>query len=149
MKIRIERSEENKDEIVVICGANVDTKRIERALEDALRRKDVIPLKLGRTECFVPVQDILFFETQDDRVTAHTATSMYTSSLTLRELDEVLPGNFAKAGKSCIVNASCVSAVSRNLTGPSEIEFEHTYKTAYVSRKYYKSLIEIIKETRS
>lgn len=149
MKIRIERSEENKDEIVVFCGANADAERIKKALEEALTRKDVLPLKLGRTECFVPVQDILFFETQDDRVTAHTATSMYTSTLTLRELETVLPGNFAKAGKSCIVNAYCVSAVSRNLTGPSEIEFEHTYKTAYVSRKYYKSLIETIKETRS
>lgn len=148
MKIRIEQTDRHEEEIVIKCGADIDAELISRAVEEALQKKEVLPLKLGRMECFVPVAELLFIETQGDRVAAHTADAMYGAAFTLRELESVLPRRFAKAGKSCIVNTARVASVKRNLTGPSEIEFENTYKTTYVSRKYYKSFIDIIKETR-
>lgn len=148
MKIRIEQSEDPKDEIVITCGAGVDAERIKRAVADALNGGGAIPLRLGRTECFVPLRDLLFFETQGDGTAAHTADNMYNTALRLCEIELMLPRTFVKASRSCIVNTARISSVERNLTGPSEIEFSGTRKKTYVSRKYYKSLIEIIKETR-
>ena len=148
MKIRVEQSENPSEEIIIRCGSNADAELIRRAVADSLQKKEVLPLRLGRAECFVPVSDILFFETQGDRVAAHTADSMYGAAFTLRELETVLPACFVKAGKSCIVNTAAVTSVERNLTGPSEISFEYTYKKAYVSRKYYKEFVQKSRETR-
>ncbi len=148
MKIRIEQSELPQEEIIIKCGSGVDAQAICRAVEEALSQKDVLPLRLGGTECFVPARDILFFETSGDRTAAHTADAMYNTPKKLCELELMLPRTFVRVSKSCIVNSAHVNSVDRSFTGPSEVSFRGTRKKAYASRLYCKSLIDILKETR-
>lgn len=46
---------------------------------------------LGGTEYFIDVHDILFFETQDKKVSVHTSDGMYYTDRKLFELINLLP----------------------------------------------------------
>ena len=95
---------------------------------------------IGDTQYFVGVNKILFFETNDGKITAHTSKNMYYSRSTLQELEKSLPPCFVRASKCCIINAMAVSSITKNLTGPSKVCFKNTEKSVYVSKNYYKDL---------
>ena len=66
MKIRIELDEEQKeDEVVIHCRSLTDEiRRIQRAVSEALSPEQNIILYKGDTEFYIPMEDILFFETE-------------------------------------------------------------------------------------
>lgn len=66
----------------------------------------------------------------------------------LYELEELLPGSFMRISKSAIVNTSHIYSISRNLTASSVVAFADTHKQVYVSRYYYKPLINKLEEKR-
>jgi len=105
-------------------------------------------LTKGDTEFFIPREQILFFETEGKNVTAHTADKMYETQYRLYELEEMLPGHFMRISKSTIVNLNQIYSISRNLTASSMVEFSDSIKKVYVSRNYYKALIERMGEKR-
>ena len=123
-----------------------------RKLQNAITRVTAsgasLPLYIGDTEYFIPVSDILFFETEGDKVAAHTDSGMYYTDKKLYELEKVLPDSFVRASKSCILDSAKVSSVSNNLTGSGEVQFANSRKKTYVSRMYCKSLRDTIYETR-
>ncbi len=148
MKISIQISDADDEEIIVKCKSMDKLKFIQNALAEALGKQSEIQLELGVKSFYIKINDILFFETDGNRTCAHTAKAIYTTDKKLYELEGLLPHSFVKASKSCIINTSLISSVARNLTGPSEAEFIGTTKTAFVSRKYYKDFIERINQTR-
>lgn len=149
MKIRTEISEDFDEEIIIRSKhMNDKISRLQSLISDFLGGSAEIMLQLGNVDYFIPFRDILFFETVQNRTTAHTKDGMYYTDYKLYELEAVLPHTFLRASKSCILNTLRVSSVSRSLTGPSEVFFSPSPKKAYVSRMYYKSLIERINETR-
>jgi len=81
-------------------------------------------------------------------VTAHTTEKMYESSYRLYELEEILPGYFMRISKSTIVNLKQIYSITRNLTASSAVEFCGSNKKVYVSRIFYKALIERMSEKR-
>lgn len=105
-------------------------------------------LTRGETEYFIPQDQILFFETEGKTITAHTADKMYETQYRLYELEEMLPGYFMRVSKSTIVNLNQIYSITRNLTASSVVEFSDSIKKVYVSRNYYKSLIERMGEKR-
>lgn len=149
MKLRIEIDPDSPEEIVLRAPAiTEEISRLQEAIADALSQKLEFALQLGEQECYVPCSDILFFETVDRRVSAHTAEHMYFSSMKLCELEELLPRTFVRASKSCLVNTAHISAINHSLTGASEILFKRTGKKIYASRMYYKLVHDTIEETR-
>ncbi len=91
-------------------------------------------------EYFLPVGDILFFETDGGVIRAHTAAEEFEVRYKLYELEEQLPTYFMRVSKSSILNTRKVYSITKNLTGASKIEFQGTYKIVYCSRNYYKAL---------
>ncbi len=139
----------NEEEIVIRCRAMTEKIRlIEGVLENLLVQGSELILYIRDTEYYIPKQDILYFETEDGKVRAHTADRIFTADYKLFELEQIMPSNFVRASKSCILNTARVEAISRNLTGASEVFFKGCRKKVYVSRGYYKLLKEKIKETR-
>jgi DNA-binding LytR/AlgR family response regulator len=137
------------EEIVIICAErNKKIKRLERVIENALGGDAEMILSLGDVEYFVPKKDVLFFETSDGKVAAHTRDRMYYTSYTLLGLEGVLPESFMRVSKSCIVNVAEICAISHALTGNGEILFKESSKHVYVSRGYYKALKEKIYEIK-
>ena len=149
MKLRIEIDPDSQEEILLRAPAVTDeVRRLQTVIAEAFSRKLELALQLGERECYIPCDDILFFETTERRVSAHTAEHMYFSPLKLCELEELLPRTFVRASKSCLVNTAHIVAINHSLTGASEILFKETGKKIYASRMYYKIVHDTIEETR-
>ena len=150
MKIRIEIEEELQEEEVVIRCSKMDERimRIQAAVMEQTKGKQHIALKKGDTEYYLPLEEILFFETENKVVYAHTREQMLETEYKLYDLEELLPGFFMRISKSAIVNLEPIYSITRNLTASSVVEFVHSHKQIYVSRNYYKPLVERLAEKR-
>lgn len=138
MKIRIELTD-GEEELILRCRAlTPEIQKAANLLQSSLDTAPELCLSLAGFEYFVSPEKILFFETEDGKVTAHTAKHMYYAPYTLNALEAFLPSYFARASKSCLINVRCVLGVARNITGASEVSFRSSPKKVYVSRLYYK-----------
>ena len=149
MKIRIEICDEGEDEIILRCRTRDERiSRIEGALEEIFKSRRELTLYIGNTENYVPVSDILFFETDGGHVCAHTKGRVYTAPHKLFELENILPSSFVRISKSAIANVMKIDSLSRELVGNGTITFMGSDKVAYFSRGYYKILKDRIEEIR-
>ncbi|MBS7262347.1 MAG: LytTR family transcriptional regulator [Eubacteriales bacterium] len=149
MRLRTEIDENGEEEIVIrarVCDESL--MRLQAAVARAIGGRSELRLTLGNNEYFVPSTEILFFETMEERTAAHLPEKMLYTDYRLYELEKILPDSFVRVSKSCLVNSAAVLSIARNLTGASELRFRGCGKKTYVSRKYYKDLIERIEEMR-
>lgn len=105
-----------------------------------------LSLKLGGQEHLIASEQILFFESEDGKVAAHTAGRIYRTEKKLYELEEQLPKYFMRVSKACVLNLKAVSWLKREFTGPCRVGFAGSDKQAYVSRMYYKPFREKLDE---
>ena len=150
MKIRIlEDPSVSEDEILIRCRYKTEKLRyIEDFLKKVVDEKSEVTLRIRDTEYFIPTADILYFETEDGKVKAHTKERIFTADVKLFEIPERLGDRFVRVSKCCVVNVERIEALSRNLTGAGEIFFGGCEKKAYVSRAYYNSLKEKLNKMR-
>ncbi|MBE5764629.1 MAG: LytTR family transcriptional regulator [Clostridiales bacterium] len=141
MKLRIEISPEESEEIVIRCHERTESvKKLESVIENLINADAECVLYIGETEYFVPYKKILFFEACEGKIYAHTKDKMIQARTTLAKLEELLPSYFVRCSKSCIINALQVGAIAHNITGPSKVYFNGAQKVVYASRSYYKYL---------
>ncbi|WP_027097989.1 LytTR family DNA-binding domain-containing protein [Clostridium paraputrificum] len=142
MKIRIEVDENIQDDEVIIRCANLneDIQNLQSAIKDALSQKNRIIFYKDNTQFYISLDEILFFETEETSISAHTLNNVYEVKYKLYELEEILPNNFMRVSKSTILNVNYIYSITRNLTSSSLVEFKNTHKKVYVSRYYYKPL---------
>lgn len=149
MKLRFEIDPAAEEEVVVRSpSASNAVYRLGSAIEELLGGKSEIAMYLGEVECYVPCEDVLFFETDGGKISAHTKDRMFSCRMRLHELSEILPRTFVRGSKSCLINTALVFSVHRSVTGASEVTFKNSNKIVYVSRMYYKAFRETIEETR-
>ncbi|MBQ8527414.1 MAG: LytTR family transcriptional regulator [Lachnospiraceae bacterium] len=150
MKIKIEIDENLTEEEIVIRGSSLteEMTAVQKAVAEVLARKQTLTFYKNETEFYIPLEDILFFETDGGGISAHTASDVYTVKYKLYELEKVLPRNFIRVSKSTILNVSKIYSVERNLTASSVVEFAGSHKQVYVSRYYFKSLKISLEEKR-
>lgn len=149
MKIRVEICEDGDEEIIIRCKSyDEKISRIESAIESISKGRRTLTLNIGNQEFFVPVADILYFETLDGKVCAHTADNAFIAPYKLFELENILPTSFIRISKSAIANVMRISSLSRELVGNGQICFSGSDKKAYFSRAYYKALRDRIDEIR-
>ena len=149
MKLRIEVTDgSTEDEIIIRCG-QVDEKvqKLQAYIQSMSAPK--LTFYKGAQEFYLPLEEILFFETDGEQVYAHTTNDSFRVKYRLYELEELLPPAFVRAAKGTIVNISHIYAINRNLTSSSQVKFAGTHKQIYISRHYYGSLKDKMKERRS
>ena len=141
MKIRIEIDENlEEDEVTIKCKEiNQTIKRVQQSISSANLIPKLIFYK-NDTEYYLNINDILFFETSENSVEAHTEKEVYKIKYRLYELEEMLPNNFVRVSKSTILNVNQIYSINRNLTSSSLVQFYKSYKQVYVSRNYNKIL---------
>ncbi|MDY5577221.1 MAG: LytTR family DNA-binding domain-containing protein [Lachnospiraceae bacterium] len=151
MKIRIEMdSALTEDEIIFHCHElTEEILKLQKVITESISEQKNLILKKQGTEYFIPLEQILFFETDAKIIYAHTSDNMYETDYKLYELECLLPGFFMRISKSAIVNTKMIYSITRNLTASSTIEFSGTPKQVYVSRQYYKLLMERLNEHRT
>ncbi len=142
MKIRIEVDNKIKEnEVIIRCNElSEEVKNIQILLGDMLSNKKCITFYKGDTEYYLSLEEILFFDTEENSICAHTIDNIYNVKYKLYELEELLPGYFMRVSKSTILNTNHIYSITRSLSSPSKVEFENTHKQIYVSRYYYKPL---------
>lgn len=150
MKVVIELDEGLDEECVVIKCKSLDERivRLQKLIADVDKKERDILLYKNEKSYYIPSNSILFFETENKQIWAHTANEMFETEYKLYELEEVLPGYFMRISKSAIVNLNQIYSITKNVTSSSVVEFDECHKKVYVSRNYYKALIERLDEKR-
>lgn len=150
MKIRLEMDDALvEDEVVIRCSAlTEDVLSIQRKLMDYIQSPLQYHVTKGDADYYLEMKDILFFESSVGTVMVHTKDSIYETVHRLYELEEMLPGYFMRISKSTIVNLNQIYGIHKNITGASEIELQKSNKKVFVSRNYYKNLIQRLEEKR-
>lgn len=150
MKIRIEIDEGiAEDEVIIRCrGLTEEVTAVQKAVSDVVNASQRFPFYKGNTEYYLTLDEILFFETDENGISAHTKNDMYQTKYKLYELEDILPGVFMRVSKSAILNTKHIYSISKNLTASSVVAFQGTHKQVYVSRYYYKPLISKLEEKR-
>ena len=132
-------------EVTIRCpGVDEEVMKIQKLLSESSSGLSQIGLFKEDSEYFIPLDDILFFETEGGHIRAHTADDEFEVKYRLYELEEKLPSYYLRISKSAILNTRRVYSITKNLAGASKIEFQGTYKTVYCSRNYYGALKEFI-----
>lgn len=151
MKITVEIDENCiEDEVIILCHEFNDVVgRIEKAVSDVTKKETKIKLLKGNKEYYIFVGDILFFESDDSVICAHTVSDIFVTKYKLYELEQILPWYFSRISKSAILNTKKVYAITKNITSASIVEFKGTPKQVYVSRAYYKPLMSKMEEMRN
>lgn len=146
LKVKIEIVPGMKEcEITIKCsGVGAEVERIQKLLTESSSGLSQISLFKDDSEFFIPLSDILFFETESGHIRAHTADDEFEVKYRLYELEERLPFYYLRISKSAILNTRKLYSITKNLAGASKIEFQGTYKTVYCSRSYYKALKDMI-----
>ena len=142
MKLRIELTDGSmEDEVVIRCGrVDGNVQKLQEFILSMSAPK--MTFYKDTQEYYLPLEEILFFETDGEQVFAHTKNDSFKVKHRLYELEEILPRPFSRAAKGTIVNTKKIYAIDRNLTSSSKISFSGTHKNIYVSRHYYKSIRE-------
>lgn len=150
MKIKIEIDESlSEDEVLIRCrGLTEQVTEIQKAVSEVVNISQRFVFYRGNTEYYLALDEILFFETDGDGINAHTRDNIYQTKYKLYELEDLLPGCFMRISKSSIVNTNHIYSISRNLTASSVVAFSGTHKQVYVSRYYYKPLVNKLEEKR-
>lgn len=147
-KVSIQEGESFK---IVIYSNNIDDDvlKLKKDIENIIMNKDNnLTLKLGSDTRIIPCDNILFFESNGNNVSAHTTNHILTSDSKLYELEQTLPKYFLRVSKSCILNLKKVIWYKRELSGFGKAGFSKTDKEAYISRMYYKPFLDKMQEMR-
>ena len=148
MKLRIEiDSELTETEIVIKAAALTDEiADLQRLLQET-KAPRLIFYK-GTGEYYLDLSEILFFETDGEKIYGHTKEEAYEVRQKLYELEEILPIAFCRISKSTIVNTKQIYSIEKSFSGTSTVNFYQTHKQVHVSRHYYQLLKERLKEMR-
>lgn len=148
MKVRIELDPQ-MDEPEMIIRAPRLTEDVAR-LQQLILEQKMTPLTFykDRSEYFVDVSEILFFETDGEKIYGHTREEAYEVRQKLYELEEILPIAFCRISKSTIVNTKQIYSIEKSFSGTSTVNFYQTHKQVHVSRHYFQLLKERLKEMR-
>lgn len=139
-----------ENEVLIRCSEmNEEIIHLQKLISSGNNTRMEIELYKNNVEFYEKIENILFFETEDDVVKAHTRKDIFTTKSRLYELEQILPFYFCRISKSAIVNVKEIYSITKNITASSKIEFRDTHKDIYVSRGYFKPLKSKIDEVRS
>jgi DNA-binding LytR/AlgR family response regulator len=146
MRVRIERiGDDRPEEVVIFCRET--TPEVEAlAIRQGQDPGQAPSFFKGDREVFLSLKEVLFFETDSDRVFAHTGTDSFEIRQRLHELESALPGYFVRVSRSALVSILHVYSIQKGLTGVSRIAFRDTHKEVYGSRMFGNELFRKMKE---
>ncbi len=85
---------------------------LDRAAEKLRKNEKVLNLEIGGEMVRIPVYQIRYADVMGNYVTIHAAAD-HTVKMTLGELEKQLDDRFYRVGRSCIVNLTIISRVTR------------------------------------
>lgn len=119
------------------CLKPIETSSLRDTLTQYMEEKnnisDCINVSIGGKQVRIPLNKILYFESEKRKVTAHTLTEDYTFYAKLPEIEEAVGNDrFFRCHQSYIVNRDMIDSMSRT-------EIVIGKEVIPMSRKYYES----------
>ncbi len=131
----------DEDEIVVNHNGNPETLTIlYNFLLNQSKASASLELYKDDQQFYLSIDDLVFFETSDNIIYAHTISQAFETKYKLYELEKLLPDFFVRISKSTICNVNYIHSINRHLTSLRLVKFKDTNKEVYVSRMYYPNL---------
>ena len=151
MKIKIEIDEQLVENEIIIRCKQVDSSisKIQEAITNITSHAPNLLFYKDDTQYYLPLKEILFFETTEQGIHAHTADDVYQIKYRLYELEELLPKSFIRVAKSTILNINAIYSISHLLTSSSSAASDVYKRQVYVSRFYIKALKARLEERRN
>lgn len=138
-----------EDEVIINCkDITTNIKQIQSYITSLNTNNYKFSFCKKDVEYFLSINDILFFETTDNGICAHTIDDVFDTKYKLYELENILPSNFIRISKSSIININHIYSIEKNITSSSTVKFLKSYKQVYVSRMYFKNLKQKMEEKR-
>lgn len=143
MKVTIlEKQADEEDELIVKCDYLDES--LTKLINQFKSGKGKMNFYKDSKIVFVEPEDILYFESVDDKVFAYTKDSVYETKLKLYQLEEELPASiFFRANKAVIVNLDKIDSLAPVFGGRFEAVLENGYKVM-ISRNYLNTLKELL-----
>ena len=139
MKITIlDKKPDEEDEIIVKC--EFLDEGITKLLNQLKNGNSKINFYKNNQIHLVEKNEVLYFESVDDKVFAYTLKEVFETKLKLYELEEILPERiFFRANKAVIVNIDKIESLSPAFSGRFEAVLKNGYKVI-ISRNYIPAL---------
>lgn len=143
MKITIlDKKPDEEDEIIVKC--EFLDEGITKLLNQLKNGNSKINFYKNNQIHLVEKNEVLYFESVDDKVFAYTQKEVFETKLKLYELEEILPERiFFRANKAVIVNIDKIESLSPAFSGRFEAILKNGYKVI-ISRNYVPKLKELL-----
>ena len=86
MKVRVEVDSDLQEECVVIYCKELDERilKLQKVLKEHSSEDKSICLKKNDTDYYRPLNDIIFFETENKEIRAHTRNDIFETGFTFR-----------------------------------------------------------------
>lgn len=144
MKITIlEKQPGEEDEIIVKCDyLDENVTRLLNQLKTGSKTK--MNFYKDSKIVLLDQNEILYFESVDDKVFAYTKDDVFETKSKLYMLEEELPASiFFRASKAVIVNIDKIDSLSPAFGGRFEAVLQNGYKVI-ISRNYLNTLKELL-----
>ena len=144
MKLEIRKIPENEPEMVEIRYHWI-TDEIQEIVSFVKSRQGQLSATRDGQRFEVPVMDLFYAESVDERVFLYTASDSYEIRIKLYELEDLLKSkSFLRISKSMIVNLMKISSVRPALNGRFSAVLKNG-EEIIISRKYVPELKRILK----
>ncbi len=130
MKIQIEIDTAlQESELRIRCPEiNEEITLIQKMISELDNSQTQMIFYQNDTEFYFHVSRVLFFETADKGIFAHTTDDEFLVEYKLYELEELLPPYFMRISKSTILNTTKVYSITRSPLPPAEWNFKTPIK---------------------
>ena len=144
MKLEIRKIPENEPELVEI-RYHWMTDEVQEIVSFVKSRQGRLSATREGQRFEVPVVDLFYAESVDERVFLYSATDSYEIRMKLYELEELLKNNhFLRISKSMLVNLMKISSVRPALNGRFSAILKNG-EEVIISRKYVPALKKVLK----
>ena len=139
MKVTIlEKKADEEDELIVKCDYLDES--LTKLINQFKTGKGKMNFYKDGKIVFVEPEEVLYFESVDDKVFAYTLDQALETKLKLYQLEEdYLPQEFLRANKAVIMNLNKVESLSPAFGGRFEATLKNGYKVI-ISRNYVPDL---------
>lgn len=143
MKVTIlEKKVDEEDELIVRCDYLDES--LTKLINQFKTGKGKMNFYKDSKIVFIEPEEVLYFESVDDKVFAYTKDSVYETKSKLYQLEEELPASiFFRANKAVIVNLDKIDSLAPVFGGRFEAVLENGYKVM-ISRNYLNTLKELL-----
>lgn len=139
MKITIDDKLKSKEVEVIIKGSK-DNKLVQKLYQTLLYYDQSIIGSIMQRSFQIPLNQILYFDTVDDKTFAYTKNEVYDINYRLYQLEELLQNSpFLRVNKHTILNLKKVLSFHSTMNGRMEAQLINKERLK-ISRRYVSSL---------